>query len=71
MRQLPQFETASAELRAEDVAEMLDWPGINCLGKVMDYRAVVRGDPRMIEIIDVARSKLSRIDGHCPELHGG
>lgn len=64
------FETAGAELSADDISEMLDWPGVIGLGEVMDYRAVVRGDERMREIVAAARAKGKLIDGHCTNLTG-
>jgi adenine deaminase len=64
------FETAGAELSADDISEMLDWPGVIGLGEVMDYRAVVRGDPRMRAIVAAARAKGKLIDGHCTNLSG-
>jgi adenine deaminase len=67
---LPGFETAGAELTPEDVAEMLDWPGVVGLGEVMDYRAVVRGDDRMRAVVAAARAKGKLIDGHCTNLSG-
>src|SRR6476646_4389930 len=64
------FETAGAILTAEDISEMLDWPGVVGLGEVMDYRAVVRGDDRMRAIVAAARAKDKLIDGHCTNLSG-
>jgi adenine deaminase len=64
------FETAGAELTPEDISEMLDWPGVIGLGEVMDYRAVVRGDERMRDIVATARAKGKLIDGHCTNLSG-
>ena len=64
------FETAGAELSPDDIAEMLDWPGVIGLGEVMDYRAVVRGDARMRAIVAAARAKGKLIDGHCTNLSG-
>ncbi len=64
------LEHAGAELTAEDIAEMLRWPGVIALGEVMDYRAVVAGDPRMAEITAVAREQGVVLDGHCPNLSG-
>jgi len=64
------FETAGAELGADDISEMLDWPGVIGLGEVMDYRAVVRGDARMRAIVDATRAKGRLIDGHCTNLSG-
>jgi adenine deaminase len=64
------FETAGAELSADDISEMLDWPGVIGLGEVMDYRAVVAGDERMRSIVAAARAKGKLIDGHCTNLSG-
>lgn len=64
------FETAGADLDADDIAEMLGWDGVATLGEVMDYRAVVSGDPRTTAIIDAARAAGVRLDGHCPHLSG-
>ncbi|ASQ98056.1 adenine deaminase C-terminal domain-containing protein [Streptomyces sp. 11-1-2] len=64
------FETAGSRLTAEDIAEMLGWEGVTTLGEVMDYRAVVAGSPRMRAIVDAARRKGVRLDGHCPGLSG-
>ncbi|MFJ8826647.1 adenine deaminase C-terminal domain-containing protein [Streptomyces sp. NPDC102467] len=64
------LEHAGAALSAEDIAEMLRWPGVIALGEVMDYRAVVAGDRRMHEITGVAREQGAILDGHCPNLSG-
>ncbi|MFW5418545.1 adenine deaminase [Nocardiopsis sp. CNT-189] len=64
------FETAGARLDEADIDEMLGWEGVTTLGEVMDYRAVVSGDPRMHAIIAAARRRGVRLDGHCPGLSG-
>lgn len=64
------LEHAGAALSADDIAEMLRWPGVVALGEVMDYRAVVAGDRRMHEITGVARAQDAILDGHCPNLTG-
>ena len=67
---LPGFETAGAEIKAEDVSEMLDYSNVIALGEVMDYRAVVSRDERTTGIIAAAKQKGVILDGHCPGLHG-
>lgn len=67
---LPGLETAGAELKADDIAELLDYPGVIGLGEVMDYRAVIGGDQRTHSIIEVARRKGVFLDGHCPGIKG-
>ncbi|MGW6054223.1 adenine deaminase C-terminal domain-containing protein [Streptomyces sp. NPDC055189] len=64
------LEHAGAALSADDIADMLQWPGVIALGEVMDYRAVVAGDRRMHEITAVARAHEKILDGHCPNLTG-
>ncbi|WP_405738438.1 amidohydrolase family protein [Streptomyces sp. NBC_01525] len=64
------LEHAGARLTADDIDEMLGWPGVIALGEVMDYRAVVGGDPRMREVVGVARRRGMILDGHCPNLSG-
>ncbi|MFC3999990.1 adenine deaminase C-terminal domain-containing protein [Nocardiopsis sediminis] len=64
------FETAGARLDAADIEEMLGWEGVTTLGEVMDYRAVVSGDGRMRAIVEAARRRGVRLDGHCPDLSG-
>ncbi|MFF3492883.1 adenine deaminase C-terminal domain-containing protein [Streptomyces sp. NPDC002795] len=64
------LEHAGAALSADDIAEMLRWPGVIALGEVMDYRAVVAGDRRMHEITAAARAQDVILDGHCPNLTG-
>ncbi|GAB3212079.1 adenine deaminase C-terminal domain-containing protein [Marinactinospora thermotolerans] len=64
------FETAGARLDAADIDEMLGWEGVTTLGEVMDYRAVVSGDPRMRGIVEAAQRHGVRLDGHCPNLSG-
>ena len=64
------FETSGADLDADAIAGMLAWDGVTTLGEVMDYRAVVSGDPRTLAIIEAARAAGLRLDGHCPHLAG-
>lgn len=64
------FEHSGARLDAADVDELLRWDGVPALAEVMDYRAVVAGDPRMRSVIDTARRQGAILDGHCPGLSG-
>ncbi len=67
---LPGLETAGADLGSEEIAELLQVPGVAGLGEVMDYRAVVSGEPRVTAIVQTARRAGVIIDGHCPGLSG-
>ncbi|MGW1835357.1 adenine deaminase C-terminal domain-containing protein [Streptomyces sp. NPDC002067] len=64
------LEHAGASLSADDIDTMLGWPGVIALGEVMDYRAVVGGDPRMRDVVGAARRRGMILDGHCPNLSG-
>lgn len=64
------LEHAGAALSADDIADLLDEPGVIALGEVMDYRAVVSGEPRMRGIVRTARERGVLLDGHCPNLSG-
>ncbi|MFE1952843.1 adenine deaminase C-terminal domain-containing protein [Streptomyces sp. NPDC059524] len=64
------FEHSGAHLDASDVDDLLKWDGVRALAEVMDYRAVVSGDPRMHSVIEAAREHGAILDGHCPGLSG-
>lgn len=60
------FETAGASFGPEEVATLLDDPGIGYLSEVMNFPAVIKADPRMLAIINEARKRGMRVDGHSP-----
>ncbi|HIQ29662.1 MAG TPA: adenine deaminase [Candidatus Caldiarchaeum subterraneum] len=62
--------TAGAEIKPEDVEEMLEWEGIVGLGEVMDYEGVVNNDPKMVKILEIGHKHNAVIDGHCVLLQG-
>ncbi|MFP4358593.1 MAG: adenine deaminase [Puniceicoccaceae bacterium] len=64
------FETAGAAFGPEEVSRLLDTPGIGYLSEVMNFPAVLSGDPRMAAIIDRAKQKGVPIDGHAPGVVG-
>lgn len=66
----PGFETAGADLGAEDAREMLALEGILGLGEVMDFNGVISGDEKMLSIIHAALDAGVIVDGHAPTLHG-
>lgn len=53
-------------LTAKDLAVYLDNPRVLGLGEVMDYYAVIQGDPSMFDKLDLFQHKI--IDGHAPFL---
>lgn len=64
------FETAGACFELEDIEALLDTKGVHYLAEVMNFPAVINGDPRMSAIIQAARKRGLRIDGHAPAVMG-
>jgi adenine deaminase len=62
------FETSGAEIRHEEIAEMLRWPQILGLGEVMNYPGVIGGDPEVLAKLRAAQGR--PIDGHAPGVTG-
>ncbi len=60
------FETAGAKLGAAEIDTLLSDPRVKYLAEVMNFPAVIFRDPAMMAIIDVARRRGKRIDGHAP-----
>ncbi len=64
------WETAGAVLGRDEVLEMMRRPDFVALGEVMNFWAVVEGDPEMLAKIEVAKRLGKPVDGHCPALSG-
>lgn len=64
------FETAGAEVTADEVAALLDDPRIPYLSEVMNFPGVLGGDPVVMAKIEAARRRKKPIDGHAPGLRG-
>lgn len=64
------FETAGAVLDAEAVASLLADERIGYLSEVMNYPAVLAGDPEVMAKIAAAQAVAKPIDGHAPGLRG-
>ncbi|HVX21842.1 MAG TPA: adenine deaminase [Acidimicrobiales bacterium] len=62
------FESAGAELGADDVRLLLDEHGALGVAEVMNFPGVVAGDPEMLARIATAGHR--RVDGHAPGLSG-
>src|SRR5580704_194484 len=63
------FESPGAELFARDVATLLDDYAAIGVAEVMNFPAVIAGDPEMLARIATAGHR--RVDGHAPGLTGG
>jgi len=64
------FETAGAAFDAKAVGEILDLPGVSYLSEVMNFPAVIGGDPRILGIIQEATERGMPVDGHAPGVVG-
>jgi adenine deaminase len=64
------FETAGAALGIAEVTELLDRDDIKYLSEVMNYPAVLHGDPEMLAKIAAAVERGKAVDGHAPGLRG-
>jgi len=62
------FETYGAELKSEEISEILQWEGVVGLAEMMNFPGVIYGDENVLKKIEVASHKV--IDGHSPGLMG-
>jgi adenine deaminase len=60
----PGLETAGAEIGPAEVAEALTWPGVVGLGEMMNFPAVIAGDPKMHAEMAETREAARVIGGH-------
>ncbi|MFM7216769.1 MAG: adenine deaminase [Bacteroidota bacterium] len=64
------FETAGAEITAEDIEVLFRDHGLIYLAEMMNYPGVLHRDPMVMRKIDTAKKYNRRIDGHAPGLRG-
>ncbi len=64
------FETAGAEITAEDIEKLFVEDGLSYLSEVMNYPGVLHRDPEVMRKIEIAQRLGKRIDGHAPGLRG-
>lgn len=64
------FETAGAQITADDIAYMFDELKLTYLSEVMNYPGVIYDDPDVLGKIAVAKDRNLPIDGHAPGLRG-
>lgn len=62
------METNGAVLRSYDLASLKSDPWVLGLAEVMNFPAVVAGDPEVLEKIEAFADRV--LDGHCPGLRG-
>ncbi|HEX2535390.1 MAG TPA: adenine deaminase [Chitinophagaceae bacterium] len=64
------FETAGAVLDAAAVTELLESSDIVYLSEMMNFPAVLNGDPEVLQKIAAAQARNKPVDGHAPGLRG-
>ena len=64
------FETAGAELNADDVKKLLQEEDIYYLSEVMNFPGVFNGDEEVMKKIKAAHELNKPVDGHAPGLRG-
>jgi len=63
-----EHEMSGAILNASDLKVLLKEPRVLGLGELMDYYAVLRCDPNILDKLDIAEGRI--IDGHAPGFTG-
>jgi adenine deaminase len=66
----PGLEISGADFQAAELRELLAWPEIASLAEVMDMRAVLEAQPRMVGILGEALASGKIIEGHARGLTG-
>jgi adenine deaminase len=64
------LETAGAEIRAEDLEDLMKEKWVKGLGEMMNFPGVIHGDSQVLEKISMAQAYGKRVDGHAPGLSG-
>ncbi|UII23693.1 adenine deaminase [Fulvivirga ligni] len=64
------FETAGAEINADDIVYLLKKPEIKYLAEMMNWPGVLNRDPLVMTKINIAKELGKPIDGHAPGLKG-
>ena len=66
----PGLEISGADFKADEIRELMSWPDVAGLAEVMDMRAVLEAQPRMMAILEAANASGKIIEGHARELTG-
>ncbi len=64
------FETAGADIGAEQIRELFVKDGLHYLSEMMNYPGVLNKDPEVMEKIGIAKELNRAVDGHAPGLKG-
>jgi adenine deaminase len=66
----PGLEISGADFKADEIRELMSWPDVAGLAEVMDMRAVLEAQPRMMGILEAANASGKIIEGHARGLTG-
>jgi len=64
------FETAGTFLFAEDARTLFEEDNLLYLSEMMNYPGVLQNDPKVMDMLEVAKLLNKPIDGHAPGLRG-
>ncbi len=64
------FETAGAEINANDIKVLMENPDIGYLAEVMNFPGVLNNDQELLQKIAWAKANQKPVDGHAPGLRG-
>jgi adenine deaminase len=64
------LETSGAEIRAEDLKDLMKEEWVKGLGEMMNFPGVIHGDPQILKKISMTQAHGKRVDGHAPGLSG-
>ncbi len=62
------LETTGGKIEAEDIENLMKNQEVGYLSEVMNYPAVIGGDKKIMEKIEIAKKYGKKIDGHAPGL---
>ncbi len=64
------LETSGATIASEDIAQLLEQPGIAGLGEMMNFPGTIYGDEDVLMKLGKALTRNMVIDGHAPGVEG-
>jgi adenine deaminase len=64
------FETAGAEINANDIRELFEKDGLRYMSEMMNYPGVLYNDKDVMEKLSIAKKFSRPVDGHAPGLRG-
>ncbi len=62
------FNTSGGKIGVEEVEELIDLPQVVGLGEMMNVPALVNNDEKFLKMMEIAKSRGKRVNGHMPSL---